>query len=162
MVGSSGTIHNIRKLTPSDADECDAIILSLPYHFGNEGGREECARAVRSGSGLVAQHGDTVVGFLTIERHFDSSAEITWMAVRNSHRGQGFGRSLVQRLVADLREEQRSTLLVMTLGPSYDEGDVSDSYDRTRSFYRSVGFVPVREWVDFWPDNPALLMMMRL
>ena len=29
----------IRDLAPGDADACDAIVLSLPYHFGLEQGR---------------------------------------------------------------------------------------------------------------------------
>jgi hypothetical protein len=44
----------IRALAPEDAPACDAIILSLPYRFGHEGGRQECARAVREEDGLVA------------------------------------------------------------------------------------------------------------
>jgi GNAT superfamily N-acetyltransferase len=149
----------IRPLAAADAPACDDIIRSLPYHFGNEDGRQECARAVRSCDGLVAARGDVVVAFLTVERHFERSAEITWMAVQAESRGQGIGRALVERLCDALHDEGRQVLLVMTLGPSYDEGDVEDGYERTRAFYRSVGFLPAREWPDFWPTNPALLLV---
>jgi hypothetical protein len=33
----------IRPLHLDDADTCDQIIASLPYHFGQEDGRSECA-----------------------------------------------------------------------------------------------------------------------
>jgi GNAT superfamily N-acetyltransferase len=149
----------IRAQATADAPAYDDIIRSLPYHFGNEAGRQECARAVRADHGLVAVHDGAVVGFLTVERHFEHAAEITWMAVHATRRGQGIGRALIERLCAELRAEGRTLLLVMTLGASYDEGDVVDSYERTRSFYRAQGFIPAREWADFWPDNPALLMV---
>jgi len=45
----------IRPLEAADAEACDAIVASLPYHFGLEEGRRECAAAVRSQRGLVAE-----------------------------------------------------------------------------------------------------------
>jgi hypothetical protein len=36
------------------------------------------------------------------------------------------------------------------------------SYQRTRAFYRSVGFLPARELPDLWPGNKALLLAMPL
>ncbi len=35
----------VRPLAPGDAPACDAIVASLPYHFGQEEGRD-CATAV--------------------------------------------------------------------------------------------------------------------
>jgi hypothetical protein len=55
---------HIRPLRGADAERCDLIIASLPYHFGQDDGRRACAHAVRSQPGLVAVLDDTVVGFL--------------------------------------------------------------------------------------------------
>ena len=44
----------VRLLTVADAEACDQIILSLPHHFGHEGGRRQCAHDVRNSPGLVA------------------------------------------------------------------------------------------------------------
>jgi hypothetical protein len=82
---------HIRPLRRTDAERCDLIVASLPYHFGQEDGRRACAQAVRSQSGLVAVLDDTVVGFLTLQRHFDHAAEITWMAVHADHRHHASG-----------------------------------------------------------------------
>ena len=46
----------VRTLGPADAEACDAIVLSLPYHFAIEEGRVECAQAVRSQPGFIAEH----------------------------------------------------------------------------------------------------------
>ena len=49
----------IRALRPEHADACDRIVLGLPYHFGIEDGRRDCAAAVRRDAGLVAvEHPD--------------------------------------------------------------------------------------------------------
>ena len=149
----------IRPLTAGDADGCDAIIASLPYHFGDEGGIVECARAVRSSTGLVAEADGAVVGFLTVERHLAASAEITWMAVAAQARGGGVGSSLIDALAIDLRAEGRSLLLVLTLAESVPEPGVDDGYARTRAFYRSSGFVDAREFSELWPNYAALLMV---
>ena len=53
----------VRPLAAADADACDGIILSLPYHFGHEGGRADCATAVRNERGLVVVDEQEVVGF---------------------------------------------------------------------------------------------------
>jgi ribosomal protein S18 acetylase RimI-like enzyme len=149
----------IRALASADAESCDAIILSLPYHFGNAAGRSECARAVREDDGLVAECDGRVVGFLVVERHYERSAEISWLAVEDAQRGQGIGSQLVAQLCELLLTEGRQLLLVMTLSDSYDERAVEDSYARTRAFYRRLGFIEAREFTDLWPGNPALLFV---
>lgn len=153
----------IRKLTTPDALPCDAIILSLPEHFGLEAGRRECARAVRTGDGLVATHNGAVVGFLTIERPFAASAEIAWMAVHAEWRHQGIGRALIQHLCRDLRAEGRRVLLVATQAESVDDRGVPDTYVDTRAFYAAMGFIPVREAPNYWESGiPALLLVLPL
>ena len=152
----------VRPLTAADAESCDAVILSLPYHFGDAAGRRECAWAVRTSDGLVALLDGRVVGFLTVQRHFETSAEITWMAVHAAYRGRGVGRALIERLCRELRAEGRQLLLVMTLAAGHDEGDVADGYHRTRAFYRALGFIPAREFPAYWPTSPALLLVLPL
>jgi GNAT superfamily N-acetyltransferase len=85
----------IRRLSADDGPACDAIVASLPYHFGQEDGRAEATRKVRTQPGLVAVVDGAVVGFLTVERHFEQAAEISWMAVHADHRRRGLGYALV-------------------------------------------------------------------
>jgi ribosomal protein S18 acetylase RimI-like enzyme len=149
----------IRPLAAEDAAACDAIIRSLPYHFGDPGGREECARAVRRDPGLVAVAGGEVIGFLTVERHVPTSAEITWMAVRADQRRRGTGGRLLEHLCAALRNDGCRLLLVMTLSSLYKETETIDSYAQTRAFYRTHGFFDARDLPDYWPTSPALLLV---
>jgi hypothetical protein len=49
-------------------------------------------------------------------------------------------------------------LCVLTLGPSVPE-DAGDNYEGTRAFYRSMGFVPMRELqLSTWNDSHALML----
>ena len=159
---TTGPGVTIRPLEAADAPACDAIIRSLPYHFGDPDGQRQCAEAVRASPGLVAVRDDRVVGFLTVAHKFESASEITWMAVHARHRGQGMGRALVDRLTGQLRGEGRRLLLVLTVSSLDEEPGVDDGYQRTRAFYRSVGFLPARELPDLWPGDKALLLVMPL
>ncbi|HUZ84757.1 MAG TPA: GNAT family N-acetyltransferase, partial [Gaiellales bacterium] len=90
----------MRPLRADDAAVCDTIVASLPHHFGEAGGRADCARAVRSQAGLVVSTGGEVAGFLTWRAWYGTSVEITWMAVRAGCRRSGLGTALIQSLVA--------------------------------------------------------------
>lgn len=149
----------IRPLAPADAEACDAIVLTLPYQFGDEGGRDLCARAVRTQPGLVAVEEDEVVGFLTLERHDPLSAEITWMAVRADRRGRGIGRGLVERCVSDLAGAGVQFLSVLTVVESEPDWRETDNYADTRAFYRALGFLPLRELaLEGWDERAVILV----
>lgn len=152
----------VRPLTPLDAQTCDAIIASLPYHFGQEEGRRQCAAAVRTQQGLVAERDATVVGFLTVELRFESAAEITWMAVHAAHRRGGIGRAMMDRLAADLRGQDRRLLLVLTLSPSDGPDDVDDGYASTRAFYAANGFALARDFGGYWSGGDTPVLMIRV
>ncbi len=152
----------VRALRRQDGPACDAIIASLPYHFGIASGREECAEAVRRDDGLAAVSGDDVVGFLTWRSWYRASREITWMAVHADRRGVGIGTALVDRLAAVSAGHARY-LVVTTLSQATPEPGVNDGYARTRGFYERNGFEPVWDPAGWWNEaNQAVLMVRRL
>jgi GNAT superfamily N-acetyltransferase len=153
---------DIRLLGRGDAPACDAVVASLPYHFGLESGREECAEAVRRQDGLAAVSGAGLIGFLTWRPWYRSSREITWMAVHAGSRGAGAGRAMLDRLAADSAGHARY-LVVTTLSEATPEPGVADGYARTRRFYEHNGFEPVWEPAGWWDaENQAVLMVRRL
>jgi len=149
----------IRPLASADADACDRIISSLPYHFGHEQGRRDCAEAVRRDTGLVAVEDDEVVGFLTYAPRFDEAAEITWMAVRNDRRRRGIGHALIEELSERLRAEGTRILVALTVSPSDPDPEPDDGYQSTRAFYRSTGFVLARDLRNEWESDTAVVMV---
>ena len=149
----------VRALELADAEACDAIILTLPYHFAIEEGRVECAHAVRSQPGFVAEDDGSVVGFLTFERRFTAAAEITWLAVRSDRRHGGIGGALVDRFADAMRAEGRRLLLVLTVSPNDEPDTIPDGYQATRAFYETNGFVLARDLPEFrWSDLIVLLV----
>jgi GNAT superfamily N-acetyltransferase len=149
----------IRPLAPADAEACDAIVLTLPYHFGDEGGRAECARAVRTQDGLVAVEEGQVVGFLTLARNDPLSAEITWMAVRADRRRHGVGRKLIEHAARELAREGVEFLCVLTVADSEPDWRETDNYADTRAFYRALGFVALRELaLEGWDERSVILV----
>jgi N-acetylglutamate synthase-like GNAT family acetyltransferase len=145
----------VRPLDPTDAPVCDAIIASLPDWFGLQEGIDECAEAVRTQPGLVCERDGRVVGFLTVVRPSDMTAEISWLAVHADDRGDGVGTKLVEGLVADLSGTGVRLLLVKTLS---DREDPGPEYAATRAFYLARGFSPAAELDLFGPENPIQLM----
>jgi ribosomal protein S18 acetylase RimI-like enzyme len=153
---------SIRALGPEHAGACDEIVLGLPYHFGIEQGRRDCAAAVRRDPGLVAVEGGEVLGFLTYVDRFDEAAEITWMAVRSERRREGIGHALIDRLVQQLTGEGKRVLSVLTVSPSDPGPEPDDGYGATRAFYRSAGFVLARDLQGEWDSDTAVLMVRSL
>lgn len=149
----------VRALELADAPACDAIVESLPYHFGNAEGRAHCAAAVRAERGLVAVDSDRVLGFVTWVPRFDAAAEVTWMAVRADQRRRGVGRMLLDELVGRLRSDGKRLLVVLTVSPNGDEDGPADGYAATRAFYSAMGFVLARELPREWDDDRAVMMV---
>jgi GNAT superfamily N-acetyltransferase len=149
-------------IRPLDADAdpvaCDGIIGSLPDWFGVEEGIRECAAAVRSQPGFVAELDGSVNGFLTLARPYPRTPEISWLAVHARDRRCGIGRALIEATSEHLRSRGDRLLLVKTLSDRIDPGP---EYAETRAFYLAMGFVPVAE-LDLYPDNPIQLLALPL
>ena len=150
----------VRPLAPPDAPACDAIVASLPYHFGDEHGRELCAAAVREQAGLVATAGAGPIAFVTWRPWYAAAAEITWMAVHAGERRRGVGRLLVDELVQILPAATRY-LVVTTLSERSPEPGVEDGYAGTRRFWQRCGFEPVWEPAGWWNDENQAVVMIR-
>ena len=148
----------IRPLDPSDATACDAIVASLPDWFGLDEGIRECAEALRTQPGLVAEVDGEVRGFLTIARPYPQTPEISWLAVHARDRRRRIGRALITALTDQLRTHGDRLVLVKTLS---DRDDPGPEYAETRAFYPAMGFIPVAE-VQFDPVNPIQLLALPL
>lgn len=150
---------SLRRLSPADADGCDAVIASLPYHFGDEDGQAQCALAVRTSAGWAAETDSRVVGFLTTRPWYEHALEITWMAVHADHRRQGIGRMLIRALVDEPPPPGVRYLVVTTLSAASAEM-VADGYEGTRRFYRQNDFQPIWDPEGWWNnENQAVLML---
>jgi GNAT superfamily N-acetyltransferase len=152
----------LRPLEPADAPACDAILASLPYHFGDDHGRELCAKAVREQPGLVATAGDAPIGFVTWRHWYAAAAEITWLAVHADHRRRGAGRLLVDGVLAAVGPEVRYAVVTTLSEATPDDPGVEDGYAGTRAFWRRCGFEPVFDPAGWWNEENQAVVMVRL
>jgi GNAT superfamily N-acetyltransferase len=97
-------------------------------------------------------------GLLSLKEHNPRAAEVYVMGVVPEEHRRGIGTALLAAAEAALRERGVEYLQVKTLGPSRE----SRAYAATREFYEARGFVPLEEFAELWPGNPALLLVKRL
>ena len=91
----------------------------------------------------------------TLPDWFGDPEELHLIAVDPASRGRGVGHALVDRIAADLVEDGCVMMSVRTVEPSFD----SEPYAQTRSFYKSVGFVPLEEHNDLdWAGSTLILV----
>lgn len=141
----------------NDPATVDRLLRSLPEWFGIESSIVEYVESAHRLPTYLARPagGGDPVGVLLATRHFPESAEIHLMAVDRAWHRHGAGRALVGALEVDLVADGVSLLQVKTLGPARPNA----SYDLTRQFYRSLGFLPLEEIHELWPGNPCLVMV---
>jgi GNAT superfamily N-acetyltransferase len=151
-------MSEIRSLQPGEAGICEEILRALPDWFGIEASLMEYVRDVETMDTYLCVVDDRPVGFLTLRRHNEHSAEIHVMGVFNEHQGRGVGRALVEHAEMVLGYDSTEFLQVKTLGPSRPNAN----YERTRGFYEKLGFRPLEENL-LWGDvNPCMVYVKHL
>jgi ribosomal protein S18 acetylase RimI-like enzyme len=136
----------------------ERILRALPDWFGIESALLEYVHQSSLLPSLLAMSGGQVVGVLLLEHHTPFSSEIHLVAVDPAHRRQGVGRALVGEAEQVVRERGAEFFQVNTLGPSRPHA----GYEETRRFYRALGFRPIVEILDYWPENPMLIQVKHL
>jgi len=135
------------------ADDCEAVLRSLPMWFGIERALLMYARdsAVMPIFALSEDH--ALVGFLTLREHFPEAWDIHCVAIRADARGQGHGSRLLAHAEAWLRSRRVRFLQVKTVAATSS----SKEYAETREFYNRRGFSPIEVFPTLWDaHNPAL------
>ena len=150
----------VRRSVAADIEHCTAIVRELPDYF-----TEDVPAKVESDLGAhpgwVAVETGRVVGFAVVDRRSAAAAEILWIAVANSKRGQGVGSALLDQLAIELAGEGVQVIEVKTL----DQSAHYQPYAATNAFYERRGFIqidtidPLPGWP---PGNPAAIYVAAL
>lgn len=144
---------------------CEPILRSVPEWFGIEestrayieaAGRLPTWIATVAGSGASGSRVDA--GFITIERHFEESADIHCIAVDRRVHGSGVGTALVRAVEEQLARIGVRYLQVKTMGPSTPNAE----YAQTLKFYLRCGFARMEEVHGLWPGIPCLILVKKL
>jgi ribosomal protein S18 acetylase RimI-like enzyme len=148
----------VRSSLGNEADECEAILRSLPDWFGIEASIVQYRKDLDRMQTEVAVIDGRIAGFITIHHRFPETAEIHLIAVRREHHRAGIGRTLVEHAQRLLTSQGVEYLEVKTQGPSRP----NLYYDRTRSFYQAMGFRPLEENNLWGEKNPCLILVKHL
>ena len=119
----------------------------LPEWFNDEG-MQQMAADIDHQMGAVAAIGGEIVGFVTWYSA-EGIGEIGWIAVSPVVHRSGVGTRLVEFAEGRLRSSGVAELRVDTLGESVHY----EPYERTRAFYRAVGF---SDFKSVMTDNPGM------
>lgn len=135
---------------------CDRILRALPDWFGIEQAIVDYVAGVAGLPMLGCRIEGEVAGFLSLKPHNEATVEIYVLGVLPDRHRRGIGRALVE--AADRHAGARGFrfLTVKTVSPTVDH----EPYERTRRFYRALGFLPVEDMPNpCSPDNPLLLLI---
>lgn len=135
----------IRNYEEDDYNQLIKIAASLPEWF-TDNGISKMEIDLRSQKGFEAVHRSKAIGFITFFTQ-EGEGQIGWMGILSDYHRLGIGSMLVEHLKAELREGGVKTLWVYTLGDSVEY----EPYDKTRAFYRALGF---KDFKSFKQDNP--------
>src|SRR5579872_6132636 len=134
---------------------CASILAELPEWFGLPASNAEYAHRAETAPAWLAIDNGEVVGLMLLNDHFGETIEIHLIAVRPARHRHGAGRALVEHAEALAARQGARFLTVKTRGPSRPY----EPYERTRAFYRALGFCALEEFTELWDaDNPALMM----
>ncbi|HJX78727.1 GNAT family N-acetyltransferase [Glutamicibacter sp.] len=133
------------------------VLESLPEWFGDLESIDDYIvdAANEKFVSVLARESGVTIGVSLIRRHFSESAELHLIAISPEARGHGIGRTLIEKIAADLANDGCVLLSVHTVGPTFD----NEAYAQTRSFYRATGFYPLEEHSNLDWSGPTLILV---
>ncbi|UCF07862.1 MAG: GNAT family N-acetyltransferase, partial [Thermoplasmata archaeon] len=127
----------------------------LPEWF-TKTGIEYMSTDLRFQHGFIAVNDTRVVGFISFFVT-EGMGHIGWIGMLPEFHRQGIGRKLVDQLISELSQKGVHELRVNTLGDSVEY----EPYERTRAFYRGIGFKDFRRLKQNNPECPEQLIMVK-
>jgi ribosomal protein S18 acetylase RimI-like enzyme len=146
---------NIRNYEKSDSEQLIDIAKALPEWF-TENGIKHMQIDLRYQQGFVALNDSQIVGFLSFFVT-EGIGHLGWIGILPEFHRQGIGRKLVEHLISELKQVGIHELRVNTLGDSVEY----EPYERTRAFYRSIGFEDFQRIKQDDPQCPEQLIMVK-
>jgi len=138
---------------------CEKVLRDLPDWFGIEQSIVDYVNQIDDFPTITAKLHGEVVGFITMNKHFDKSAELHVLAVKKAHHRSGIGRKLFQAAEKHLKEQGVEFVQVKTISANSPD----KPYGETRKFYGAMGYTALEEFPDMWDKrNPCLQMIKRI
>ncbi|WP_232112173.1 GNAT family N-acetyltransferase, partial [Salinivibrio proteolyticus] len=132
---------------------CFEIFNELDGWFGSEEINSDYANQLSEDGAFVAIVDGQVEGVISIDWHFESTAEIYSMAISLKNHRKGLGKKLMLSAENLAKEKGFDFLHVKTLGDQVPH----PGYKKTRAFYENYGFKRLFQTKDLWDGLPTML-----
>lgn len=153
---------NIELINPGEtvSKECEVLLRALPDWFGLEHAIVQYEEEIKTMPTFVVRDDENkLIGFMSLNRHFPTAAEVHVMAIAKEHHRKGIGRQLIETGEDYLKQDGCNFLQVKTLSPTRED----TNYAKTRLFYEGMGFQPLQEFPTLWDEaNPCLMLVKSL
>ena len=138
----------------------EEVMRYLPEWFGSEKALVEFVDGVTSLPFWAAlDHEDKCIGFISIKIHYGHTGDIYVFGVLPEYQGRGIGRLLLAKAEEYLKNNNCKYIIVKTLSDIVEY----EPYERTRLFYKKVGFEELITLTEMWDsENPCLIMIKEL
>jgi ribosomal-protein-alanine N-acetyltransferase len=140
---------HFRSLTPQDAPElayCELQIFKYPW---SENSLRDCLELASVEGEAITIKGK-IIGYIIIQAVLDE-AHILNIGVLSSHRGQGLGRILLERLLKTAVQRYINIIFL----------EVRSSNRVAQNLYFSLGFAPISARRRYYPDGEDALILMK-
>jgi len=149
-------MYNIKVEQTNQKKAALAIAQSLPNFF-SKSGLMTLEKDLAEHELYGAFIDNDLLGFITLRKTDLAALEISWLAVLSNWQGQGIGSKLVKESLMAFATQGYKICYVKTLA----ETVVDPGYDKTRSFYKKLGFYTL-EIISPYPgwtkDNPCQIL----
>lgn len=147
----------VRAFAPTDGAAVVDLVVAAGMFSRDEAGFLAEGALEPSGDGATCFVEDAKDGqglasalFYRPEDAADRAFDLTMIAVRPDLQGGGRGAALMRHAEEDLRGKGQRLLIVRTSG--------TPQYDKTRAFYRGIGYVEHSHVPDYWTDGDDLVL----
>ena len=132
------------------------ILGLLPEWFGIPEAVKEYVDTVPDYPFWAAFDREECIGFISLKTHFNKTGEIYVCGVVPGFQHKGVGKALIYEVEKYCQKANCDYIIVKTLSASVNY----EPYERTRQFYRSVGFIELVTLTEIWDEeNPCLIML---
>jgi len=132
------------------------IIERLPEWFGISEARKEYINTVSLCSFWAAFDNKKCIGFISGKVHYRRTGEIYVCGVTPAYHHKGIGTALFEAVAMYFVNSGCNYIMVKTLSDVIK----NEAYEKTRKFYKKVGFTELVTLTEMWSEeNPCLIMI---
>ena len=132
------------------------IMNALTEWFGPKEDIEKKSLIHRDYTFFAVYYNKKPIGFAALKIHNKFTIDIYNMGILEEYQLKGIGKKLLIEIEKYCKKNNFKYLTVKTL----DSSCKYKPYEKTRSFYKKAGFIPLEVFKNFWnEDNPCLFMV---